>query len=51
MNVKVFNSMSRVNETRFLAQYESPECKCRLYKSVIQNKNWIIMNASVSVKI
>ena len=28
MNVKVFNLMSRVNETRFLVQHESCVCKC-----------------------
>ena len=38
MNVKVFNSMSRVNETRFLAQHESCECKCGLNKSVCNSK-------------
>ena len=27
MNEKVFNLMSRVNETRFLVQHESFECK------------------------
>ena len=27
MNVKVFNSMSGVNETRFLVQHEACECK------------------------
>ena len=30
MNVKVFNLMSGVNETRFLVQHELCECKCRL---------------------
>ena len=28
MNVKVFNLMSKVNETRFLVQRESCDCKC-----------------------
>ena len=28
MNVKIFNLISRVNETRFLVQRESRECKC-----------------------
>ena len=27
MNEKIFNLMSRVNETRFLVQHESFECK------------------------
>ena len=33
MNVKVFHLMSRGNETRFLVQHESCECKCRLNES------------------
>ena len=37
MNVKVFNLMSKVNETRFLVQHESCECKYRLNESVC---NW-----------
>ena len=31
MHVKVFNLMSRVNETKFLVPHES--CKCRLFES------------------
>ena len=34
MNVKVFNLMSRVNETKFLVQHEWCECKCGLNESV-----------------
>ena len=34
MNVKVFKIMSGVNETRFLVQHESCECKCRLNEKV-----------------
>ena len=30
INVKVFNLMLWVNETRFLIQHESYECKCGL---------------------
>ena len=30
MNVKVFNLISIVNETTFLVQHESCECKCGL---------------------
>ena len=30
LNLKVFNLKSRVNETRFLVQHESCECKYRL---------------------
>ena len=38
MNVKVFNAKSVVNETRFLVQHESCECKCRLNESVCNSK-------------
>ena len=38
INVKVFNLMSGVNETRFLVQYESYECKCGLNESVRNSK-------------
>ena len=34
MYANVFNLMSRVNETRFLVQHESCECKCGLNESV-----------------
>ena len=37
MNVKVFNLMSGVNETRFLAQNESCERKCGF--------NWCVCNS------
>ena len=30
VNVNVFNLVSGVNETRFLVQHESSECKCEL---------------------
>ena len=33
MNIKVFNLISGVNETRFLVQHELCECKCRLNES------------------
>ena len=34
INAKVFNSVSRVNEIRFLVQHESCGCKCRLNEIV-----------------
>ena len=43
--------MSRVNETIFLFQPESCECKCGLNESVcISKQNGIMMIVSVSVK-
>ena len=38
MNVKVFNLMSWVNETRFLVQNEFCECKYQLRESVSNSK-------------
>ena len=37
MNVKVFDLMSRVNETSFFFLHESCECKCRSNESTC---NW-----------
>ena len=34
LNVKVFNSMSRTNETRHIEWHETCRCKCRLDASV-----------------
>ena len=38
LNVKVFNVMSRTNETRHIKWLESCKCKCRLDASVCNNK-------------
>ena len=38
MNAKIFNLMSRMNETRFLVQHELCESKCRLNESVCNSK-------------
>ena len=38
MNVKVSNLISEVNETRFLVQHKSCECKCRLNERVYNSK-------------
>ena len=37
-NVKVFNLMSRTNETRFMKWRENCKCKCRLDAFVCNNK-------------
>ena len=40
-NVKVFNLISRTNETRHIKWHETCKCKCRLDASVCNNKqNW-----------
>ena len=38
INVKVFNLMSRTNETRQIRWHETCKCKCRLDASVCNNK-------------
>ena len=45
MNLKVFNLISRVNETRFLVQHESCKYKCGLNESVYCSKQkWNHLN-------
>ena len=38
LNVKVFNLMSRTNETRFIEWHETCKCKCRLDGIVCNSK-------------
>ena len=38
LNIKVFNLMSRSNETRQIKWHETCKCKCRLDASVCNNK-------------
>ena len=38
LNVKVFNLMSRTNETRHIEWHETCKCKCRLDAIVYNNK-------------
>ena len=38
LNVKVFNLMSKTNETRHIEWHETCKCKCRLDDSVCNNK-------------
>ena len=44
LNVKVFNLMSRTNETRHIKWHETCKCKCRL------DSLGIIINVDVNVK-
>ena len=51
MNVKVFNLISRTNETSYIKLHETCKCKCRLDASVCNNKQrWNEDNADVNVK-
>ena len=38
LNVKVFNLMSRNNETRYMKWHETCKCECRLEAIVCNNK-------------
>ena len=38
LNVKVFDLMLRTNETRHIKWHETCKCKCRLKKSVSNDK-------------
>ena len=50
-NVKVFNLMSRTNETRNIEWRETCKCKCRLDAKVDHSKNvGIKINADMNVK-
>ena len=51
LNVKVFNLMSRTNETRHIEWRETCKCKCRLDASVCNNKQrWKDVNVGVNAK-
>ena len=48
LNVKVFNLMSRTNETRHIEWHETCKCKCRLDASICNNKQLgMMINAGV----
>ena len=38
LNVKVFNLMSRTNETRFIGWHETCKCECKFGENVCNNK-------------
>ena len=51
MNIKVFNLMSRTNESRDIKWPEACKCKFRLDASVCNDKNvGIMINADVNAK-
>ena len=51
LNLKVFNLMSRTNETKHIKWYETCKCKCKLDASVwIINNIGIMINVNVNVK-
>ena len=49
LNVKVFNLMSRTNETRFIEWHETCKCKCRL-DVIFCNKQRLNKNVDVNVR-
>ena len=51
LNVKVFNLIWGINETRHIEWHEMCKCKCRLDASICNNKNvGMMINASVNAK-
>ena len=50
INVKVFNLMSRANETRHIEWHKTCKCKCRVDASVCNNKDGMNTNADVNAK-
>ena len=50
LNVKVFNLMSRTNETRHIEWHETCKCKCRSEAFVIINNVGMMINAGVNAK-
>ena len=49
LNVKVFDLMSRINETRHIKWHETFKCKCILDANVCNNKNvGMIINTGVN---
>ena len=50
-NVRLFNLMSRTNETRYIKWHETCKCICRLDKIIlIVNKDGMKINVDVNVK-
>ena len=51
ITLKVFNLMSRTNETKYIKLHETCKCKCRLDAIVFNNKqDGMKMNADVNAK-
>ena len=50
INLKVFNLISRTNQTRYIKFYETYKCKYRLDASVCNNNVGMKINAGVNVK-
>ena len=51
INVKVFNLMSRTNETRHIEWHKTCKCKCRLDASVCNNKQNKVLHNSCTIYI
>ena len=50
VNIKVFNLMSRINETRHIEWHEMRKCRCRMQVFVIISKGGMKINADVNAK-
>ena len=49
-NVKVFNLLSKTNETKNIKWNETCKCKIRLHRNIITNNARIMRNADPNVK-
>ena len=50
-NVKVFNLMSRANETRYIKWHKTCKCRCRLDASICNNKQRWNADADADVNV
>ena len=51
LNVKVFNLMSRTNETRFIEWHETCKCECKFGANVFNNKQRLNKNKCRCTKV
>ena len=50
LNIKVFNLLSRINETRHIEWHKTCKCKCRIDGSACNNNAGMKINVGVNVK-
>ena len=50
LNVKVFNLMSRTNETRHIEWHETGKCECKFGSNICNNKQRWNKNTDVNAK-
>ena len=50
MNIKVFNLLERINETRKIVWHETCKCVCRLTSAICNDRNGMKINVDSNVK-